>query len=85
MTENKYERGSVNSKRLIALGGAVAIFSLGAYFTNRESQEPTGKIERTIFEQNIVGDSLPERFYTVNSDTAYVEIDGIPISDYFTQ
>jgi len=31
---------------------------------------------------NVLGDSLPEKFYVINRDTAYVEIDGVNLSDY---
>lgn len=31
---------------------------------------------------NVMGDSLPERFYVINGDTSYIEVDGIKLRDY---
>lgn len=34
-------------------------------------------------EQNILGEDTPERFYEINEQRVYLEIDGKPIEQYF--
>jgi hypothetical protein len=41
--------------------------------------------QSTIQTANVLGDSLPERFYVVNGDTIYQEIDRISVRDYFNR
>ena len=42
----------------------------------RITQQPT------LQTANILGDSLPERFYVINGDTVYQEIDGKLVRNY---
>lgn len=34
-------------------------------------------------EQNILGEDTPEKFYEINEQRVYLEIDGKPIEQYF--
>ena len=36
-------------------------------------------------ESNVLGDTIPERFYMINGDTVYQEIDGVPVRTYFNR
>jgi len=43
-----------------------------------ESMKTTPKMERA----QVIGNSTPERYYWVNGERAYVEIDGQPVDQY---
>jgi hypothetical protein len=36
-----------------------------------------------VKKQNVLGGKVPEKFYVINGDTAYVEIDGKSTGEYF--
>ena len=51
-----------------------------------QSMVAVPKLEKatTLQTKNVLGArSTPEKFYVVNGDTAYIEMDGKPVRDYF--
>lgn len=37
-----------------------------------------------ITEENVIGQEAPEKFYEINGQRVYLEIDGKPIEEYFS-
>lgn len=45
-----------------------------------------GKIDELrpkIFSEQVIGDSTPEKFYKIDGERVYLEIDGQPVEQYF--
>jgi hypothetical protein len=67
----------------------VSVVAAGAALIGTDYDMQNKKLLEKLAEEpvvqtaNILGDSLPERFYVVNGDTSYIEIDGVNIRNYF--
>jgi len=47
-----------------------------------EHYEKTKKEECLLQQRNVIGNETPDKFYEINGQRAYLEIDGMPVEGY---
>ncbi|MDP3992034.1 MAG: hypothetical protein Q8P79_00825 [Nanoarchaeota archaeon] len=81
------------NKNIYRAAGVVGLLGLGALgmkllISDPERSRLEEQLQSTLHQlnpqaENVLCDSVAEKFYIINGDTAYVEVEGMKINDYF--
>ena len=84
--ENEHESNFMGIAKVV---GAISLV-LGlpisiSYVLSLNSVKPLQreKMVDLLHQRNVIGNEAPEKFYEVNGQRAYLEIDGKPVEQYF--
>ncbi|MFH1409601.1 MAG: hypothetical protein ABIH34_06845 [Nanoarchaeota archaeon] len=72
---------SFESVLMIALYSTLGTFIVNG-FTNKALEQKVNQMKPKANVEQVLGNELPERFYYLDGDTAFVAIDGKPVSQY---
>ena len=97
MTDNKDISEAINKHGKIgisvpivfalATASAIRLFSFGGLETKLENIEAAirNQPKYEIQTQNVIGEEAPEKFYEINGQRVYLEVDGKPVEQYFNK
>ena len=67
---------------VICISGTLAALSADGNSAKTRRLLEARAAQDSLRTANIIGDTIPERFYVINEDTAYTEIDGVSAKDF---
>lgn len=65
--------------------GALCIAAGINLLTTPNLEKKLDELKPIVKEEQVIGNQIPEKFYEIDGKKVYLEIDGKPVEEYFTE